>query len=218
MSDRTQSNRNRSHAARLAAYTTAAGGAFAAATTGTHAAVTIVNLPTPQTGSGIGFSINAAMTGGAGNFSVSAAPGNAIYWNLTGGQGPAVGSFGNQRWNGGLLGSGVDVFDTMPSAGAWVGRTGTSNATWGNEIMSLATGATGYIGFRVPVEEPGNWRYGWIELKNVPGTLTVDRWAYESDSNTAIQTPTASAVPGGAGLAALAFGAAGLRGRRRSRN
>ena len=217
MMDRTQSNRNHSNAARLAAYTAAAGGAFAAAS-GTHAAVTIFDLAPAQTGIGIGFSLDFAMTSGSGEFSVSAVTGSQFKWNMTGGQGPKVGLFAVQRWDGGLLGSGANISNAMPNGGTWVGRAGTSKAPWGNETMSLPAGATGYIGFRVPVAEPGDWRYGWIELKNVAGTLTVDRWAYESDFNTAIQTPTASAVPGGAGLAALAFGAAGLRGRRRSRN
>jgi MYXO-CTERM domain-containing protein len=46
--------------------------------------------------------------------------------------------------------------------------------------------------------------------------VTVYSWSYD-DTGAAI-TIAPTAIPGGAGLAALAFGAAGLRGRRRSRN
>ena len=77
----------------------------------------------------------------------------------------------------------------------------------------------------------GSTYYGWIEIlattTGVTGTgpftsgysATLGRWAYDT-SGTAITAGQiiTSAVPGGAGLAALAFGAAGLRGRRRSRN
>ena len=74
----------------------------------------------------------------------------------------------------------------------------------------------------------GSTYYGWIEIlattTGVTGGIsgysaTLGRWAYDT-SGTAITAGQiiTSAVPGGAGLAALAFGAAGLRGRRRSRN
>ena len=74
----------------------------------------------------------------------------------------------------------------------------------------------------------GSTYYGWIEIlattTGVTGGIsgysaTLGRWAYDT-SGTAITAGQIipSAVPGGAGLAALAFGAAGLRGRRRSRN
>jgi hypothetical protein len=44
-------------------------------------------------------------------------------------------------------------------------------------------------------------------------------WAYNDTGGSINAGQVApSAVPGGAGLAALTFGAAGLRGRRRSRN
>ncbi len=70
--------------------------------------------------------------------------------------------------------------------------------------------------------------HGWIEILSMTGSssgaspsnysVTLGRWAYE---NTGIAITAGqislSPVPGGAGLAALAFGAAGLRGRRRGR-
>lgn len=108
---------------------------------------------------------------------------------------------------GGFLGYSQSV-DDSPAAGTWYR---------GGNIGVLADGATGYFGFRLQTQVDGELIYGWIEATNNGGTLVVGRWAYESTSNTAIQTPLApSAVPGAAGLAALAVGAAGVRGRRRS--
>jgi len=72
-------------------------------------------------------------------------------------------------------------------------------------------------------------RYGWIEILSMTGSstaglvsnysVTLGRWAYE-DTGVAITAGqiSLSPVPGGAGLVALACGAAGLRGRRRGRN
>ena len=68
--------------------------------------------------------------------------------------------------------------------------------------------------------------YGWFELLAMAApqtggnlTVTLGRWAYDNTGATVFAGQlSGSAVPGGTGLAALAFGAAGLRGRRRSRN
>ena len=72
--------------------------------------------------------------------------------------------------------------------------------------------------------------YGWIEVLSMTVTpsntstntysVTLGRWAYDDQSGYQLFAGEirASAVPGGAGLAALALGAAGVRGRRRSRN
>lgn len=71
---------------------------------------------------------------------------------------------------------------------------------------------------------------GWIEILttttgfDVSGksmySATLGRWAYDNQAGYQLNAGqiNAAAVPGGAGLAALAFGAAGLRGRRRGRN
>ena len=94
-----------------------------------------------------------------------------------------------------------------------------SNDVWigGTQLFNFPTsGNTGYLGFRLTVGEGDNI-YGWIEYVNNGSSTTVSRWAYESTVNTGITTPSVSAVPGGAGLAALALGAAGVRGRRRPR-
>ena len=98
----------------------------------------------------------------------------------------------------------------------------------GNAAFSGASPQTSkYLLFNF--QASGSTYYGWIEILATTtgvdgGTIsrysaTLGRWAYDT-SGTAITAGQiiTSAVPGGAGLAALAFGAAGLRGRRRSRN
>lgn len=75
-----------------------------------------------------------------------------------------------------------------------------------------------YIGFAVEAEGLNGVpavNYGWLDLtvglnESNELFLTVNRWAYESDINEAARIP----VPGLGGLAALAFGAAGIRRRR----
>jgi hypothetical protein len=113
--------------------------------------------------------------------------------------------------------------------GRWFGATstisdGATGGGWvrnsGGDLGTLAEGATGYFGFRLPSSGNVNDKvYGWIEATVTAGTLQISRWAYETAVNTAIMTPAASgsggAVPGLGGLAALACGAAGMR---RSRN
>ena len=96
-----------------------------------------------------------------------------------------------------------------------------ANDGWNGSVENLilpASGTTVYLGFRLTVGV-GDSRFGWVEYVNDGSSITVSRWAYESDVNTGITTPAASggggAVPGLGGLAALACGAAGMR---RSRN
>ena len=95
-----------------------------------------------------------------------------------------------------------------------------------NSGNAAFSGASKYLLFNF--QASGSTYYGWIEIlattTGVTGGIsgysaTLGRWAYDT-SGTAITAGQIipSAVPGGAGLAALAFGAAGLRGRRRSRN
>jgi len=65
--------------------------------------------------------------------------------------------------------------------------------------------------------------YGWISYTaNVveagDSFITITGWGWGADGNPIAAGFTGTAVPGSAGIAALAFGAAGLRGRRRSRN
>lgn len=100
---------------------------------------------------------------------------------------------------------------------------GNSNTafTFNNDPQNVGNaGDTWYLLFKFNAgAASGN--YGWLSFTaNVVGfgnaSITFTGWGW-SDSGTPFGAG-ASAVPGGTGLAALAFGAAGLRGRRRSRN
>ena len=80
-----------------------------------------------------------------------------------------------------------------------------------------------YIGLQLPAAGVdgfgGVFNYGWLDItvgfnEDDKLFLTVNRWAYESDVETAASIPGGSVVPGVGGLAALAFGAAGIRRRR----
>lgn len=119
------------------------------------------------------------------------------------------------------------------------GTQGTGNASGTFANVNLATsygfnignvafsGTSKYLLFNFTVG--GSTNYGWIEIlattTGVDGSgkslysATIGRWAYDT-SGTPITAGQilAPAVPGGSGLAALAIGAAGIRGRRRSRN
>ena len=91
-------------------------------------------------------------------------------------------------------------------------------------------GDTWYLFFRF-TSGSGSGDYGWLSFTaNVVGTtidsggsntdsyITITGWGWDDAGGTIAAGATASAVPGGAGLAALAVGAAGLRGRRRGRH
>ncbi|MBQ72075.1 MAG: hypothetical protein CMJ67_04125 [Planctomycetaceae bacterium] len=77
-----------------------------------------------------------------------------------------------------------------------------------------------YIGFRIMNDGLGDptFNYGWFELDvsvdAFGATLTIERWGYETDVDTAASIPGGPVVPGASGLLALAMGAAGIRGRR----
>lgn len=177
----------------------------------------------------IAIAAGAASTASAGVVIVNLAPGVGVGTKID--LGPAVGA-GVVLFSGVILSAGAGAYAGGSSAsngsqffiGKWFGTNavisnGAAGGTWayGGLIGNLADGATAYFGFRLP--SGSNKVYGWIEATRVAGTgLQISRWAYESTPNTGILTPTATAIPGGAGLAALAIGAAGLRGRRRSRN
>ena len=101
-----------------------------------------------------------------------------------------------------------------------------SNSVGSNDRTSFNNPDPGraYLGFRIGFG--GGARVGWIEFVNDGNSVTVSRWAYESEVGSGITTPNESfngggggggggAVPGLGGLAALACGAAGMR---RSRN
>lgn len=124
--------------------------------------------------------------------------------------GTAVGNWG---------GGGAALIGSATYAGSWrKAAVGVVSAT------TFFTTTTFYLAFRFT--ESSITKYGWarIELTTSGGfrrnlLFKLQEWAYD-DTGASINAGqlTPSAVPGGAGLAALAFGAAGLRGRRRSGN
>ena len=81
-----------------------------------------------------------------------------------------------------------------------------------------------FLGFRVGGDSSRFYGYFDLEVFRT-GTgagshlgLTLHGWAYNSTAGEAITIGGVTPIPGGTGLVALAIGAAGLRGRRRSRN
>lgn len=191
---------NRSGSDRLSAYATAAVAVTSGTIASTAAAgVEIVTLQTSLTGPGLidiyvglgqawGFTSNYFRA----KIQQGGSPSQLFLY-----AGSAAGR-GSSFVYGGLLGYSATVQTNANFlSGGYAGR--------------LDVGDVKYWGFRLPSD--GQYRYGWIELKNVSGVLTVDRWAYETSTNTAIATPAGStpAVPGLGGLAALACGAAGVR-------
>lgn len=94
----------------------------------------------------------------------------------------------------------------------------------GNSSQTGVQSARGFLAFRIS-DGASDHYYGYLDLEmsrsgvetNSTLTITIHGWAYESTAGQQIVIGGAAAVPGGAGLAALAVGAAGLRGRRRSR-
>ncbi|MEC8321140.1 MAG: hypothetical protein VX726_02305 [Planctomycetota bacterium] len=89
----------------------------------------------------------------------------------------------------------------------------------GTKAEGVVAGNT-YIGFVVEAEGLNGVpaaNYGWLDLtvglnESNEFFLTVNRWAYETEMNEAARIP--GVVPGVGGIAALAFGAAGIRRRR----
>ena len=84
----------------------------------------------------------------------------------------------------------------------------------------------GYIAFAIS-DGASSWYFGYFDVTvsndgrtgtTSVYTLTINGWAYNDVAGQSITIGAPAAVPGGAGLAALAFGAAGLRGRRRGRH
>jgi len=89
-----------------------------------------------------------------------------------------------------------------------------------SEVKGVMDGRT-FLGFSVPLDGLGveASNYGWFDLtlgEDESGnlSLTINRWAYESDPGIAAQIPGENPVPGVGGLLGLAMGAAGVRRRR----
>ena len=93
-------------------------------------------------------------------------------------------------------------------------------SSWGWTSNSTTTfhgdwGGTGrgYAGFS-PNWRNHNWA-GWLDIGWDGNTLRIFDWAYATTGGQISMGEGATAIPGGAGLAALAIGAAGLRRRRK---
>jgi hypothetical protein len=104
----------------------------------------------------------------------------------------------------------------------WFG--GATGGVWNDpQGLSGSGGQTRYLLFQF-TDGAAAGNYGWvsfvtsntIEYQN--GSITITGWGWGDDGNPIAAGFTGTAVPGGTGLAALAFGAAALRGRRRSRS
>lgn len=96
--------------------------------------------------------------------------------------------------------------------GSWQAPDGGS--LQGYIAFAISDGASSYYFGYFDVTVSNSGRTGTSSVY----TLTINGWAYNSVAGQSITIGAPAAVPGGAGLAALAIGAAGLRGRRRSRN
>ena len=105
----------------------------------------------------------------------------------------------------------IDDGTSMTGGGIW----SAANAFFRQGAdVSANFGPSSYMGFRIQSSSnPSEFFYGYFEVTWDGTNFEFLSGAYESTANVGIWTP--SAVPGGAGLVSLAFGAVGLRGRRR---
>lgn len=225
--------------ATLAIIATAAGGVGGAAS---HAEATIV---TGNNG-GLGWTID-SFTGNAGgnqaqsNFASNGSNGGSkplTVLKLLTRKYPAARSMYFNGVGGGEAGFGA--ISTGAAIGASVGRayggafafvaSSLNAGNWRRGAGILASGqytfssVTAYLPFRFV--ESSITKYGWFQVQLTASGANRENmdfrllaWAY-NDTGGSINAGQVApiGVPGGAGLAALAFGAAGLRGRRRSRN
>ncbi len=115
------------------------------------------------------------------------------------------------------------TFGTATTGGINFGSNGAASTTTNFDPQGVGnTGQLWYLLFKF-TDGAASGDYGWISFTaNVNGfgssSITITGWGWDDSGATIGAGVTASAVPGGAGLAALAVGAAGLRGRRRGRN
>lgn len=135
-------------------------------------------------------------------------------WNNVGrnpSQFPGSAAFGTDTFgdvNFGKIGANPGDIDVDPQ------RVGNAGDTW-YLLFKLTDGSSdtyGWLSFKAWVNGTGNPDAGLSSYIEITG------WGYDDSGSTLGAGVTAAAVPGGAGLASLALGAAGLRGRRRSRN
>jgi len=111
---------------------------------------------------------------------------------------------------------------TASSSAAEVWFGGSGNGGW-NDPQNVGGGQTWYLLFQF-TDGAAAGNYGWVSfvasdtIGYQTGSITITGWGWDDSGAKIGAGVTASVIPGGTGLAALAIGAAGLRGRRRSRN
>jgi hypothetical protein len=89
-------------------------------------------------------------------------------------------------------------------------RTSSSNNSGpGIDFVNFQNGSN-FLGFRFDIN--GSLHYGWADIVIQGGDVTIARWAYESDADTAIHV---GAIPEPSSLALLGLGAAGVLALRR---
>jgi hypothetical protein len=114
------------------------------------------------------------------------------------------------------------VGPTASSSAAEVWFGGPGNGGW-NDPQNVGGGQTWYLLFQF-TDGAAFGNYGWVSfvasdtIGYQTGSITITGWGWDDSGAKIGAGVTASVIPGGTGLAALAVGAAGLRGRRRSRN
>ena len=202
---------------------------------GNFAAVSVLALGTAGDafggllGAGGGFKLNTRATAVGGRLT-SGFLGVVAVW-----QGVGTGQFqrGGSGTNPALLANFNATAGAGTAAAAFanlnLGYYSTSSSSFFSLGNNAFSGSSKYLLFSFTGTDTNTY-YGWIEiLETTVGwnsnnssnySATLGRWAYDNQANYQLKAGeiNAAAVPGGAGLAALAFGAAGLRGRRRGRN
>lgn len=117
---------------------------------------------------------------------------------------------------GSIDGSGY-VTPTVMTSGASVsgGLTFGAYASGGSDWAYVPTGFDGYLG--IQFEIGGETHYGWAEVLNSAGEVTLKSFGYNTTADTAAVPNLATQVPEPSSLALLALGATGLMRRRRQK-
>jgi len=125
-------------------------------------------------------------------------------------------------WTGLLGGNGTNLVASMFGASGFAA----ADAPWGQlGVGTVDNSLRGFVGFRFKLAPSADFSYGYFDItvfRSGTGTstaigFTLHGWAYNSTPGESITIGGVTPIPGSTGLVALAIGAAGLRGRRRSR-
>ncbi len=202
--------------ARLATYTTAAGGVLVAGTAAQADLMVYENFGSLDASTSFSIDLGVIATGAKfvnqGRFSNT---NNAFIGMYIGLSGTTQGRFDLTPRDAG--------FSFNNSNGTFQNFGQTTFLGPGNNTAGINSQlGTYYVGFKVQASD-FLFRYGWVEYvysSSNPNVVTVSRWAYESNgfsgavagaTGTVADGGGGGAVPGLGGLAALAMGAAGMR-------